>query len=252
MAKHEDTRPRHHKIAAHIRARIMSGDLPPGTQLPITDNLRAQYGVANQTIQRALKLLKEEGFIVGKSGLGVFTSDTPLQAFDSVATMAPSKEGEPYVWITEAAKQSKKGTNKILEVAEVEPPAQVRKAFGLGVGETAAMRHRLMLLDDEPAELVWSYYPMDLARGTALLEHKRIKGGSPTLLANMGYPPREMVDSVLTRPPTETEFLLLELPTEVPVLRTFRVVYSDDHKPIEATVMVKAGHLHELLYRVTL
>jgi GntR family transcriptional regulator len=35
----------------------------------------------------------------------------------------------------------------------------------------------------------------------------------------------------------------------VPILRTFRVVYADDRRPIEATVMVKAGHLYELQYR---
>lgn len=252
MAKHKDTRPTHHRIAAQIRAQIMSGDIAPGAQLPITDDLIKQFKVSNQTIQRALALLKDEGFVVGRSGRGVFVSDTPLQAFDSVATMPPSKDGEPYVWISEAKKQGKVGVNKILEVGEVEPPAEVRAVFGLGPGGTAAMRYRLMLLDDEPAELVWSYYPMELAHGTALLERKRIKGGSPTLLADLGYPPREMVDSVLTRPPTEEEFLGLELPTEVPVLRTFRVVYSDDHRPIEATIMIKAGHLHELLYRVTL
>jgi GntR family transcriptional regulator len=35
------------------------------------------------------------------------------------------------------------------------------------------------------------------------------------------------------------------------VLRTFRVVYSDDDVPVEATIMAKAGHLYELRYDVT-
>ncbi|MFE5890480.1 GntR family transcriptional regulator [Streptomyces sp. NPDC056462] len=252
MAKHTDTRPAHHRIAAQIRAEIMSGDLAASQQLPITQDLVTQYGVSSQTIQRALGLLKAEGYIVGRSGRGVFVRDSPQQAFDSVATMPPARDGEPYVWIKEAAKQSKTGTNKILRVAEVVPPTQVRDALGLEPGGTVAMRERLLLLDGDPAELVCSYYPMDIAQGTALLERKKIKGGSPTLLADKGYPPREMVDRVSCRPPTEEEFIGLELPTEVPVLRTFRVVYSDNAKPIEVTVMVKAAHLHELLYRVPL
>lgn len=252
MARHKDPRGHHQRIAAALRARIMSGDLVAGEQLPITQALMDEFGVANQTVQRALQILKDEGFVVGRSGRGVYVRDISQLAIDSVATMWPSSPGAPYVWISEAKKLGKTGTNQILAVAEVEPPIQAREALGLQAGQTAAMRQRLLLLDEEPAELVWSYYPMDLAAGTALLEHKRIKGGSPTLLADLGYPPREMVDRVTVRPPTEEEFVLLELPAEVPVLRAFRVVYSNDGKPIEATVMVKAGHLHELLYRVPL
>ncbi len=252
MAKHHDPRGQDKKIAAAIRAQIMSGDLAPGARLPITQQLMETYGVANQTVQRALKILKDEGFVIGRSGSGVFVRDTSQQAIDSVATMWPSAPGTPYTWITEAAKGGQVGTNKILDVAEVEPPHQVREALNIHPGGTAALRHRLLLLDDEPAELVWSYYPIDLARGTALLQHERIKGGSPTLLAELGFPPREMVDRVTWRPPTEDEFVLLELPAEVPVGRTFRVVYSDNSRPIEATIMVKSGHRHELLYRVPL
>lgn len=37
----------------------------------------------------------------------------------------------------------------------------------------------------------------------------------------------------------------------MPVLRTLRVVHSDDDRPVEVTVMVKAGHLYELQYEFT-
>ena len=47
---------------------------------------------------------------------------------------------------------------------------------------------------------------------------------------------------------TPDEYVLLQLPGSAPVLRTFRVVYSDNRLPVEATVMVKAGHLYELQY----
>lgn len=252
MAKHTDPRPTHHKIAARIRADIISGNLAPGEQLPKTSDLMEQFGVASQTLQRALQLLKAEGFIYGLSGRGVFVRPTPLHAVDSVATMAPSADGEPYAWIKEATKHAKVGTNQILEVAEVVPPAEARAGLELGPDETAAMRYRLLLLDGEPSELVWSYYPMGLARGTALLERKKIKGGSPTLLAGLGHLPGEMVDRVSWRAPTEEEFVRLELPTEVAVAHTLRVVYSKEGRPIEATVMVKAGHMSQLLYRVQL
>jgi GntR family transcriptional regulator len=56
------------------------------------------------------------------------------------------------------------------------------------------------------------------------------------------------VDHVSARVPTQEQYELLELPSELPILRTFRVVYSDNERPIEATIMAKAGHLYELQY----
>jgi GntR family transcriptional regulator len=106
----------------------------------------------------------------------------------------------------------------------------------------------VLLLDGEPAELVWHYYRTDLARGTRLAENRKIRGGTPAVLAELGCPPRSAVDQVQARLATVEEFTALKLPEDMPVLRQFRVVFTDENRPVEATVMVKAGHLYELQY----
>ncbi|MGY3682275.1 DNA-binding GntR family transcriptional regulator [Streptomyces sp. TE33382] len=121
-------------------------------------------------------------------------------------------------------------------------------ALRLAPHGTAILRHQLLSIDGEPAELVSSYYPLDVARGTAITERRKIAGGTPTLLAELGHPPRLSVDRVSARIPTQEQYRALRLPGGLPVLRTLRVVYSDDERPIEATVMVKAGHLYEVQY----
>ncbi|MEV4316774.1 winged helix-turn-helix domain-containing protein [Actinocrispum sp. NPDC049592] len=75
MPRARDNRPRHQQIAAELRDSIMRGDLSPGTQLPSTAQLVAQYGVANATIQHALKALKDEGFLDSRVGKGVYVRD---------------------------------------------------------------------------------------------------------------------------------------------------------------------------------
>jgi GntR family transcriptional regulator len=208
-----------------------------------------KYGVVNQTVQRALKILKDEGLITGKAGAGVFVRGTTQQVIDPVSYMLPADEGDAYSWIIEAAKRQQRGSSELIEVGEVEPPVQVAEVFGLPSGGTALMRYQLLLLDDEPAELVHSYYPADIARGTALMHRRRIRGGSPTLLADLGYPPKGKQDRISARPPTPEEVTRLKLPEEASVLRTFRIVYTENARPLEVSVMVKAGHLYELLYR---
>jgi GntR family transcriptional regulator len=38
------------------------------------------------------------------------------------------------------------------------------------------------------------------------------------------------------------------MPTKLPVLRTFRITFSTDDRPIQAEIMAKAGHMYELQY----
>ncbi|MER7505953.1 UTRA domain-containing protein [Nonomuraea pusilla] len=69
------------------------------------------------------------------------------------------------------------------------------------------------------------------------------------VLAELGFPQREFTDRVSSRMPTPEEVEHLDIPDGVSVLRQFRVVYSDDDRPIEVTILIKPGHLYELRYR---
>jgi len=250
MAKHEDKRPVAERIAANLRFLIMSGEWEPGKQLPTTKELMEEHNTSNVTVQRALTILKGEELLEGRAGSGVFVRDRVPQTIIPASYVAPSDPGRPYRWVTEANNRGQRGSNKILQVAEVKPPKRVAKILGLKSGEVAVLRTRLGLLDDEPAEMTYSYYPADLARGTRLADKRKIPGGSPTLLAEMGYLPREQEDEVAARMATTEEYELLQIPGDIPVIEVFRVVYSDDRRPIEVTVLVKPGHLYKMGYHL--
>ncbi|MEU9619997.1 GntR family transcriptional regulator [Streptomyces sp. NPDC048155] len=243
-----DRRSLHERIAADLRDQIMGGDLAPGASLPSTVHLKARFNASNATVQKALQLLKDEQLVVGRAGAAVTVREHRQRTVRPASYMAPAGSGEPYRWLTEAAKSGSRAHSTLLEVVEVEPPADVVEALRLSKSGTALLRRQLLMVDDEPAELVASYYPLEIARGTAMAEHRKIPGGTPTLLAEMGYPLRLSVDRVSARVPTQDQYQALRLPGGLPVLRTLRVVYSDDERPIEATVMVKAGHLYEVQY----
>ncbi|GAA1994531.1 GntR family transcriptional regulator [Amycolatopsis minnesotensis] len=50
-------------IAAKIRDAILRGDYTEGDQLPAVRDLVTEYGVSDRVIQRAFKILREQGFI---------------------------------------------------------------------------------------------------------------------------------------------------------------------------------------------
>lgn len=228
-----------------------AGDLEPGAKLPSTTHLKERFDASGATVQKALQLLKDERLVVGRAGAAVTVREHRQQTMRPASFVAPAGAGEQYRWLAEATKRGGRAHSELLEVTEVTPPSDAAEALGLPDGGTALLRRQILFIDDEPVELVKSYYPLDLARGTAMTERRRIKGGTPTLLAELGYPPRLSVDRVSARVPTQEQYEALRLPGNLPVLRTLRVVYSDGERPIEATIMVKAGHLHELQYEFT-
>ncbi|MGV9789778.1 GntR family transcriptional regulator [Streptomyces sp. NPDC003435] len=243
-----DRRSLHERIAADLRDEIMSGDLAAGASLPSTVQLKERFDASNATIQKALQLLKDERLVVGRAGAAVTVREHRQRTMRPASYMAPAPSGEPYRWLTEAAKLGARPDSSLLDVRETSAPADVAAALCIARGETVLLREQILTLDDEPVELVKSYYPLGIARGTAITEKRKIRGGTPALLAELGFPPRTSVDRVSARVPTQEQYRALRLPSDLPVLRTLRVVLSDDERPIEATIMVKAGHLYELQY----
>lgn len=235
-------------ITAYLRYGILTGEWPPGSNLPSTRVLKEQFNAAPQTIREATMKLADERLAYSQVGRGIVVRDHRMRTVTPAATKDPAGPGEKYRWIAEAEKQGLAGRSELLEVGEVVPPSDVRAAMGLEADGKAMLRKQLLFLSDEPAELVSSYYPLDLARDTALAEQRKIKGGTPRLLAGMGYPPVRCVDEVMALQPLREHAEALQMPARIPVLRTLRTVHSTDDRIIEVTEMVKAGHLYKLRY----
>lgn len=74
------------RIMADIRARIASGEWPPGHRLPTTVALRDHYREAfgsptltNSTVRQGVTLLIEAGELRGQQGQGVYVADGAYQ-----------------------------------------------------------------------------------------------------------------------------------------------------------------------------
>lgn len=64
------------QLAAILRAKIDSGEWPPGHRLPSELALQQTYDVGRGTVRRALAHLREEGKIVTFDGRGSFVPPT--------------------------------------------------------------------------------------------------------------------------------------------------------------------------------
>jgi GntR family transcriptional regulator len=63
------------RIAGVIRHEITEGSRLPGEQLPSLDALAAAHAVARSTIQKAVRLLIDEGYLVTRPRWGTFVAE---------------------------------------------------------------------------------------------------------------------------------------------------------------------------------
>jgi GntR family transcriptional regulator len=154
-------------------------------------------------------------------------------------------------WGAEAAEHGGTGTQKLLSVEEETASATIADMLGLDVGEHVVVRRRIMLFDDQPVELVDSYYPATIARGTRLSDPRKIPGGAIALLTDLGYPPRRVREDVSARLATPHEQTSLQLSDPSCVLVLSRALITGNDVPIEASVMTMVADGRRLRYELT-
>lgn len=147
----------------------------------------------------------------------------------SAAYLTPPAPGQPDAWTTETRGR---GSQRIAAAGRAEAALDVADALGIAQGDAVIHRSRVILMDDEPVEVVTSYYRGDLPGGDPLSEPQPIKGGAIRLLADLGCTAASVVEDVSA----EAGSIPLA-PDGVPLLVIRRTSYTADKTPYEYTVM---------------
>src|SRR5258708_39759014 len=91
--------PKYAQVIAAIQRRIESGEYPPGSLLPSEHQLSDEFGIARPTVVRALRVLRQEGWIDTQQGKGSFVRGRPALAGASArrgqSELDPDESREP-------------------------------------------------------------------------------------------------------------------------------------------------------------
>src|SRR5919109_964414 len=69
---YEYTPPKYAQVIDELRRRIESGEYPPGSLLPSEHQLSDEFQIARPTVVRALRVLRQDGWIETQQGKGSF------------------------------------------------------------------------------------------------------------------------------------------------------------------------------------
>ena len=109
----------------------------------------------------------------------------------------------------QALEQGQRPRQSIREISRVAAPPEIAKRLQIAEDVPVIVRRRIFMLEEQPAALTDSYYPADMAGGTAIEEPGRIKGGVHALIEDPDGPIRRQiacsVDDITGRMPTPGE-----------------------------------------------
>jgi DNA-binding transcriptional regulator YhcF (GntR family) len=122
---------RYERIVDEIRTRITSGQLAPGEPVPSARAITREWGVALATATRALAVLRDEGLVYARPGVGTVVAIRPARA-----------RGNRETSDTEIAAGRIVATATDIADAEGLPAVSMRRiAIELGVATMALYRH---------------------------------------------------------------------------------------------------------------
>lgn len=240
--------PIYQAIAGHLRDRITNGTIPAGGKLPTEAELTAEFGVTRSTVRDALRVLVNEGLIVSARPQGYFVRDREPMLYRPQDEWL-SQPGSPEMdrFIAEHAERGREATYSI-DVAIVEPPANVAKRLHVADGDLAVIRRRVRRLDGEPYNINDSYYPLSLVQGTEIMQPTDIARGANQVLAEQGYEQARVIDEYHIRMPTPEEVDRLELLPGTPVASHVATGFTADGQPVRVVINVLPGDRHVIVY----
>jgi GntR family transcriptional regulator len=237
-------RPLSLQLADLLRSEILSGARQPGSQLPTESEFQSSYGVSRTTVRTALRELIGQGLVVSRKGFGSYVRDQ--QPIRRVSAGRKAGSHKP-VFDERIEAQGHIPSRRILQVGRVTVPSEIANQLNLPPGDEAVIRQRLHLVDDVPASIATSYYPLWLARDTALEKPDAIPEGPDALIEDLGHVFGACTEVFRARMPLAEEARLLRLDPGVPVIRIVRTDYDDHGTPLQVADDLYSGDRHEIV-----
>jgi GntR family transcriptional regulator len=238
-------KPRYVEIADDLRAKIAAGGLAIDGKLPSERELSERYGAARNTIRDAIQVLRAQDIIETRRGSGIFLRTFRRLERNSVERLARTQWGTGRsIWDHNTeGRDHQEGVT----VEKVKPPEHVAGVLGTRDQEVWR-RSRIHREDRRVVQKSTSWFPADIAGGTAITEVDTGPGGVYARLNEIGHGPARYREEIMVRLPLSEEIEALSITQSTPVILISRTAFDDDDRPVEVNEMVLDSDSFRLVY----
>ncbi|MEZ0072332.1 GntR family transcriptional regulator [Planotetraspora sp. GP83] len=232
------------RVVEDLRRQIVDGTLPPGAPIPSRHQITRKYSVGETAARHALRVLAQEGLIVGRVGSGhrvrekptllpLYRSRVPEPHTPFAMDMQASSRHPTWTWRSELSEAPPEIAQR-LQLSEWSPVIRIRSVFRG---------------DGKPMQLATSYELVEFGQSQAPEEGTNERRSAVSRMAANGTPVTEIGETVHVRVPQPTESDLLVLPAGVQVLHVERTYWAGE-RPVETSDIVIPGDRFRLVYGI--
>ena len=150
--------PLYRRIADDLSAKIQSGALGHGTQLPTELELREQYDASRNTVRDAVKWLMIRGLVETRPGQGTFVVEK-IDPFITILGLETGLGGESADYASVVSATGRKPEDTIPRVEVQQASGVIAEELQLVAGATVVSRHQRRLIDGTPYSLQTTFCP---------------------------------------------------------------------------------------------
>lgn len=240
----------HKRIAGDLRTLIHNGTLAEGDRLPTEQELMDRYQASRTPVRQALATLANEGLIETATSRGTRVRERrPLTLYAARYEREPREVSTTDAYMSDLRSQGRTAGQRFeMKVVRASQPVSSR----LQVEEESfvVQRRCIRTVDNKPSSIQDSYYPLDIAEGTEILNSSIVERGIISVLAKAGHIEIGYFDEIQARTsPTNEEKRLLELATGMPVVDQIRTAYTAK-RPVRLTWNTWVGDGIRLVYEL--
>lgn len=212
-------------IAQDIRSKILGEIYKKGQLIPDQFALAQEYNVSRMTIQKAINLLKIEGFLYTKRGQGTFASFPPLQQ-DKYGSDVGTIIGTSTYFSHQGEM-----TSQVISFDVRFPVPEEMSKLKLRADQAVYDIIRLRYLNGEPFHLEYSIYPIDIIPG--INQEILNKSIYKHIIEDLGLQIGSGIRQIRADKPDQFDKTYLECQNDDPVLEIEQIVFLKNGKPFE-------------------
>jgi GntR family transcriptional regulator len=235
------------RVVEDLRRQILDSTLPPGAPIPSRVQLTQRYGVGETAARHALRVLAQEGLIVGRVGAGHYVRERPV-----LSPLRRSRSADPPALFAADMQAHGRSATWDWRSEMVEATPDIARRLRIDAAEPVLRTAYVLRGDGRPLQLVTCYEPAEFGEGLPLPQEGTGPHATPaSRTAAAGVTITAASEDVYLRVPRPDESDRLELPTGTQVLHLERTHWSGD-RPVETSDIVVPGDKFRLSYTIPL
>jgi DNA-binding GntR family transcriptional regulator len=225
--------PKYLQIAAQLRRDVRDGKFKPDNRLPAETALAERFRVSPITLRNAIAVLRAEGLIESRHGVGTFVRESHRLQRRSRDRYGRARTDQQLL--------TSHLRHEIVFAGRAPVPQTIAEVMDLEAGAEVVVRRRHLYdkVTGRPEEVGASYIPVDIAGDTFLEKPTRVPKALFLCIEDLaGKRYATARDHWIARAPTAEEAAALELPTGAPVMHVIHVARAEDGTLLEVSESV--------------